>query len=287
MGDVVTIFGVNGNKIVEYVYDAYGNCTIKGTTTNYVLAYANPIRYRGYYYDEDTNLYYLNARYYSPEFRRFISPDDTSYLDAETVNGLNLYCYCNNDPVNYCDPSGHLAVTTFAIIAGALIGFGISATSSIVTQLEEHNGNWNEVNPNKIFYDGVFGGINGALAASGISVGWSVALGAASGFLSSIGSDILFENGNINWGAAVNSLIISAIAGRIAGAGANYAGDGMQVTKFANSRYILNRTIANGTKRAIARQTHALTVHKTNLFISGVRYMISNTFSILYTMITN
>ena len=39
------------------------------------LAYANPIRYRGYYYDQDTGLYYLNARYYSPELRRFISPD--------------------------------------------------------------------------------------------------------------------------------------------------------------------------------------------------------------------
>ena len=44
-------------------------------------------------------LYYLNARYYNPAWRRFISPDDTAYLDPETPNGLNLYCYCNNDPV--------------------------------------------------------------------------------------------------------------------------------------------------------------------------------------------
>ena len=71
------------------------------------MAHANPFRYRGYYYDEDTNLYYLNSRYYSPEWRRFISPDDTAYLDPESVNGLNLYCYCGNDPVNYADPSGH------------------------------------------------------------------------------------------------------------------------------------------------------------------------------------
>ena len=57
----------------------------------------NPFRYRGYYYDEDTGLYYLNARYYSPVWRRFISPDDTAYLDPESVNGLNLYAYCNKD----------------------------------------------------------------------------------------------------------------------------------------------------------------------------------------------
>ena len=53
-----------------------------------------------YYSDDDTGLYYCNARYYSPKWRRFISPDDTAYLDPDSVNGLNLYCYCGNDPVN-------------------------------------------------------------------------------------------------------------------------------------------------------------------------------------------
>jgi hypothetical protein len=52
-------------------------------------------------------LYYLNARYYNPEWRRFISPDSTDYIDPDVPNGLNLYAYCANDPVNYCDPSGH------------------------------------------------------------------------------------------------------------------------------------------------------------------------------------
>ena len=71
-----------------------GNCTISGNTT---VAKANPIRYRGYYYDDDTGLYYCNARCYSPKWRRFISPDDTAYLDPYSVNGLNQYCYCGND----------------------------------------------------------------------------------------------------------------------------------------------------------------------------------------------
>ena len=126
LGDVVAIYDTIGNKVVEYAYDAWGNCTIKSTTTNYPLANANPIRYRGYYFDEDTNLYYLNARYYSPEFRRFISPDDTNYLDPESVNGLNLYCYCNNDPINFVDPSGHFPILAVILGLTAAVGLGLT-----------------------------------------------------------------------------------------------------------------------------------------------------------------
>ena len=100
LGDVQAIVNTNGTVVARYLYDAFGNCTIASSSTNTAVANANPIRYRGYYYDDDTGLYYCNARYYSPKWRRFISPDDTSYLDPESVNGLNLYCYCGNDPNN-------------------------------------------------------------------------------------------------------------------------------------------------------------------------------------------
>ena len=106
-GDVVAIYDADGNRKVEYAYDAFGNCSVIYSASN-TLAARNPIRYRGYYYDRETKLYYLNSRYYNPEWRRFISPDSPDYLDPETPNGLNLYAYCNNDPVNYRDPSGHL-----------------------------------------------------------------------------------------------------------------------------------------------------------------------------------
>lgn len=54
---------------------------------------------RGYYYDTETKLYFLKTRYYDPEVGRFITIDDISYIDAETINGLNLYSYCANNPV--------------------------------------------------------------------------------------------------------------------------------------------------------------------------------------------
>ena len=124
LGDVVAIYNTAGTKVESYVYDAFGNCT---SLNNSLIGKLNPIRYRGYYYDRETKLYYLNARYYNPEWRRFISPDSTEYIDPDTPNGLNLYAYCNNDPVNYIDPSGHsiLVIGVFigiSTIVGAAAG---------------------------------------------------------------------------------------------------------------------------------------------------------------------
>ena len=70
------------------------------TTDENFIGYVNPIRYRSYYYDSETGLYYLNARYYDPEVGRFISADET--LDG----GYNLFCYCYNDSVNFYDLDG-------------------------------------------------------------------------------------------------------------------------------------------------------------------------------------
>ena len=120
-GDVTAIYNREGNRVGEYAYDAWGNCTILYGASNDLVS-NNPIRYRGYYFDAESGVYFLNARYYSPQWRRFISPDSTEYLDPESVNGLNLYAYCNNDPVNYADPSGH-----FGFWAAALIGVGFFA----------------------------------------------------------------------------------------------------------------------------------------------------------------
>ena len=111
-----------------------------------------------------------------------------------------------------------------------------------------------------------------------------MAIGAISGFVSSVGSDYLFKDGKINWYAALDSSIFGALTGAIAGAGANHTRD---ITKFVNSKNILNRTIANGTTRAIARQTSALNVHATKLWISSGRYMLSNALSTAHTMWTN
>ena len=110
--------------VAKYVYDAWGNCTITHNVGN--IANINPFRYRGYYYDFETGLYYLQSRYYDPSIGRFISPDSVEYLEPDNVLGLNLYAYCYNNPIMYADPSGHLAIL-ISLIIGVVIGAGGAA----------------------------------------------------------------------------------------------------------------------------------------------------------------
>ena len=102
-GDVVGVYDSTGTKVVGFRYDAFGRCTVIGDVN---LAQWCKIRYRGYYYDTETGLYWVQTRYYNPDWCRWISSDSISYLDPESPHGLNLYLYCGNDPVNLSDPSG-------------------------------------------------------------------------------------------------------------------------------------------------------------------------------------
>lgn len=113
--------------MVEYVYDAWGNHAALDANGNDLtdsshIGNRNPFRYRGYFYDVETGLYYLQTRYYDPEIGRFLNMDSISYADPKQFHGLNLYAYCANNPVNYVDPTGH-----FIITLSLLASFGVAA----------------------------------------------------------------------------------------------------------------------------------------------------------------
>jgi len=103
-GDIVKITNSAGVVVAEYSYTAFGECTIVSNVNN--IATINPFRYRGYLLESNSGLYYLKTRFYNPKTGRFISPDDTKYLQPNVINGLNLYAYCNNNPVMNIDPNG-------------------------------------------------------------------------------------------------------------------------------------------------------------------------------------
>ena len=131
-GDITGIYDENGVLFGEYEYDAWGNVLAEKVlvTGMYTPLHNNPIRYRGYYYDLETGLYYLNSRYYDPETGRFLNQDLISYLDPETVNGLNLYSYCGNDPVLYLNDgvsswSGGIASLSCLVRGGEIGSQGI------------------------------------------------------------------------------------------------------------------------------------------------------------------
>lgn len=128
LNSVIGITDHTGEMIAEYVYDSWGNIMdIKG---NKEIAQLNAMRYRGYYYDNETGLYYLQARYYNPELRRFISMDDVENLldSLENINDFNLYQYAASNPIKNYDPSGEFAIE-LCLFGVALVIFGLAACS--------------------------------------------------------------------------------------------------------------------------------------------------------------
>ncbi len=135
-GDVVALYNA-GTKMAEYTYDAWGRViSVKSSSGQEItsptdIANINPIRYRGYYYDVDTGLYYLQSRYYDPEVGRFLNVD--SVLGGnDSLLSFNLFAYCGNNPINRIDPTGQsfIAIAGLAALVGGII-FGCTGSSSV------------------------------------------------------------------------------------------------------------------------------------------------------------
>ena len=120
-GDVVAISDDSGNVVAEYTYDPWGK-VLSVTGTNSALGNLNPFRYRGYYYDTDTNLYYLQSRYYDPETGTFLNSDDVNFIGTtESEISYNPFAYCENDPVNAIDPTGRFSFKIYITAAFAYV----------------------------------------------------------------------------------------------------------------------------------------------------------------------
>ena len=104
-GDIIRIYDENFSSVVKYTYDAWGKIlSIDGTGASTIGEY-NSLRYRGYYYDSDTGLYYHNSRYYDPVMCRFVNADGYAST-GQGITGNNMYAYCGNNPINMIDTEG-------------------------------------------------------------------------------------------------------------------------------------------------------------------------------------
>ncbi len=106
-GDIVGLFDKSGTQIVSYIYDSWGKLVSIDGTMKDTVGVKNPYRYRGYRYDTETGLYYLNSRYYNPEWGRFINADVIAGVKGQLLSH-NMFAYCNNSPITSYDPSGFL-----------------------------------------------------------------------------------------------------------------------------------------------------------------------------------
>lgn len=129
-GDVTRVYKRLSNGAIElvaqYVYDAWGNHDVLDASGEidddmHSIGNLNPLRYRGYYYDAETGMYYLQSRYYDPETCRFISPDSVEYLSPAASSRLNPYAYCGNNPALYFAECGKMtAKPVFEAIAASI-----------------------------------------------------------------------------------------------------------------------------------------------------------------------
>ena len=126
-GDVTYLINGSGTKVASYSYDPYGQ--IQQTTGS--MAQINPLRYRGYYYDSDTEFHYLQSRYYDAAICRFINADSYSST-GQGIIGYNMFAYCGNNPVSRNDKDGEFWNIIGGAIVGALVGVASQAISNLI-----------------------------------------------------------------------------------------------------------------------------------------------------------
>ena len=113
--DIIGLIDSTGKRVVSYKYDSWGKVVSITGTLAATVGQKNPFRYRGYYFDAESGMYYLQSRYYDPEIRRFISADNIIVTGTSVeYQNVNLYEYCSDNPINFQDLSGHFILSALA-----------------------------------------------------------------------------------------------------------------------------------------------------------------------------
>ena len=246
-GDVVSIYNSSGTPVVTYEYDAWGNCTIVSDTSGRNIGELNPIRYRGYYYDSETGLYYLQSRYYDPEIGRFLNSDSISDQSAGIL-GYNSYIYASNNPINFSDPTGHSIIG--AIVLGAVFGAVASGVSEFISQMIDNKGDIKDVSWTKVgraaliggVCGGVSGGVGGVVSSLGASRAISAVTDVALGGVSNLAETLWKKGNNVTFAECADSFLSGSITSLI-GTGAG------KVVQRCNAKVF--QGISNATKKVM------------------------------------
>ena len=223
-GDILGIFTSSGAIVAKYAYDAWGNHKVYDANNIEVasashIGFINPFRYRGYYFDTETGLYYVRERYYDPQVGRWLNIDKAISASGQNVHGYNLYVYCFNNPVNLNDEEGDWpkwlekaakVVAIAAVVVTAVVVVSV-ATAGTATPLAVAAAN--------IAFGTACGGLVGGIAneAKGESFinGW--AGGATSGLIQSTAGAVFGPVGKIiggGIGSGVGTVIMESLNNR-------------------------------------------------------------------------
>ena len=264
-GDVERVISADGTILASYTYDAWGNTlTSEGT-----LAQQNPIRYRGYYFDAETCLYYLQSRYYDPAVGRWISADRADRLGANNdFTSLNLFVYCGNGPVIRKDNGGNC----WTLIIGAVAGVVTQYICDVSINLLSGKSFVDSLRPTSSWADYGSAALSGVLAATGIGAGASIAANAALGGVTYL-TNCAIEGEEVDvldLGLAITG---GGFSGAIGGAGAN--GEKLKGI-VSTSKQILKSTVS---PKKIAMYTAKIAAAKTAVVESLTRTFGAGVFS--------
>ena len=206
-GDVIQIYNASGTLVGSYTYDAWGRVTENATSADTQnITETNPIRYRGYYYDTETRLYYVNSRYYDPAVKRMLNADDDS-LSTATPQGLtdkNYFAYCDNNPVVRVDSNGEF----WNYVVGAVVGGAIGAVSTAIAGGDAK----------AVVLSAGIGAVGGLIGASGLPAVAQIVAGGVLGGAGNFANQFFIEKislENIDWGDIIIDSAIGAAASAI------------------------------------------------------------------------
>ena len=224
MSNILGLVDDSGNIVVKYKYDAYGNRISITDTSGCDLGNINPFRYKGYYYDDDVEMYYCKSRFYVPLWHRWLNSDSINYLEPKNITSLNLFTYCNNNPVMYVDENGKFPGLITAMLIGAVIGAFVGvvgqAGADVLSNLWKYGFKtyeWSMSSWQTYVGAAVGGAVGGALTPILGPVSTSAINGAVSSF---VGMELENSTGNSNYsfGAILStSLFSGAFSGLTAG----------------------------------------------------------------------
>ena len=258
-GDVTGLVDSAGTKVVSYAYDPWGKTWSASGTLATTLGTFNPLRYRGYVYDTETGLYYLNSRYYNPTWGRFINADTTDVLGASLDKAnwdKNLFAYCDNNPIIRVDHGGQIWM-----LIGAAVGAFVSGAVSAISQYATTGSiNWKTVGINA-----AAGAVSGALATTGIGLVASIGANAGLGGAAYV-SDQIVNGDEITLDGLVTNTIAGGVGGAIGGSGANAKGLSAAWKSASNS---ITRELRRANIKYAAKRISAYTAEKTAIKIAA------------------
>jgi len=216
--DIVGLINSAGIQVVSYTYSTWGEVlSITGSLASSV-GEKNPYRYRGYRYDSETQLYYLQSRYYNPQWGRFLNADTTDVLTASPaeLTDKNLYAYCDNNPVVRVDVDG-MYWFIIASVVGGVTGFSGQVLADLVTS--RATGKMHLSNSQTYIGAAVGGAVGGLVLAT---TGQSATAGALSGaFTTAVGQGLeklTIKDYDKSWAEIGGNIIGDGIVGGLTGA---------------------------------------------------------------------